>query len=271
MTRRTCLQTLAATALAAQTPAKAGFLRLRARTRDANGEKEIDLHWKTTETAIIVCDMWNGHYCGNAARRVTLTAPRMNEVLKGARSLGVTIIHSPSGTMDVYTAMDQRKRMIAAKAATPPVEIGKWCYFDPKAEAELPIDDKTQPCDDDVVGAAVKRFDRQHPALEIFPQDGISDSGVEIYNYFEEKGITNVALMGVHLNMCVLGRPFGIRQMVRLGKKVVLARDLTDAMYDPKQRPWVSHERGTELMVYHVERHWCPSVLGEDLTRLAVS
>jgi hypothetical protein len=29
------------------------------------------------------------------------------------------------------------------------------------------------------------------------------------------EGRTNVVLMGVHTNMCVLGRPFGIRMMVR--------------------------------------------------------
>jgi hypothetical protein len=75
-------------------------------------------------------------------------------------------------------------------------------------------------------------------------------------------------MMGVHTNMCVLGRPFGIRQMVRLGKHVVLARDLTDAMYDPRQPPFVSHARGTELVVEHIERYWCPSILSEDLTKV---
>jgi hypothetical protein len=65
--------------------------------------------------------------------------------------------------------------------------------------------------------------------------------------------------------MCVLGRPFGIRQQVRLGMNVALARDLTDAMYDPRQRPYVPHDRGTELVVEHIERYWCPSILGADL------
>lgn len=267
MTRRTWI----AAGLAGLSFGAPAHLRLRARSRDASRAREFDLYWEPRESAIIVCDMWNGHYCLNAARRVAAMAPRMNEVLKGARALGVHIIHAPSGTMTEYASLPQRRKMTEVKPATPPVEIGKWCYFDAKAEAELPIDDKTQPCDDDVVGEAVKRFTRQHDALEIFPQDGVSDSGVEIYNYFAQEGVRNVVLMGVHLNMCVLGRPFGIRQMVRLGKNVVLARDLTDAMYDPRQRPWVSHDWGTELMVYHVERYWCPSIEGVDLTRLAVS
>ena len=33
--------------------------------------------------------------------------------------------------------------------------------------------------------------------------------------------------------MCVLGRPFGLRQMAKNGKNVVLMRDMTDTMYNP--------------------------------------
>ncbi len=33
--------------------------------------------------------------------------------------------------------------------------------------------------------------------------------------------------------MCVLGRSFAIKTMVRRGKNVMLARDLTDTMYNP--------------------------------------
>ena len=131
----------------------------------------------------------------------------------------------------------------------------------------MPIDDVTQPCDDQVVGPAVRRYNRENAALEITGYDGISDSGEEIYNFCMQEGIRNIVLMGVHTNMCVLGRSFGIRQQVRLGMNVVLARDLTDAMYDPRQKPFVSHERGTELVIEHIERFWCPSILGDDLTR----
>ena len=114
----------------------------------------------------------------------------------------------------------------------------------------------------------MRRFTRQHAGLDIIGYDGISDSGVEIFNYCEQLGIKNVVLMGVHTNMCVLGRSFGIRQMVKLGKNVVLARDLTDAMYDPRQPPYVSHTRGTELVIEHIEKYWCPSIQSEDLTRV---
>ena len=72
------------------------------------------------------------------------------------------------------------------------------------------------------------------PALEIKDGDAISDSGIEIWNLMEQRGIKNVLLLGVHLNMCVVGRPFGLRNMATAGKNVALVRDLTDTMYDPK-------------------------------------
>ncbi len=69
--------------------------------------------------------------------------------------------------------------------------------------------------------------------------------------------------------MCVLGRSFGIRRLTKLGLNVVLVRDLTDAMYAPRDEPYVSHQRGTELVIEHIEQHWCPSIEAIDLTRLA--
>ena len=258
----------------ANRPKVAGKLRLNLRER-AGGAKNAEIRvieravdWNASETAIFVCDMWDDHFCKSAAQRVGVMAPKMNQVLTEARNHGVTIIHAPSGTMDIYADTPQRKRMQQAKPAKPPVPIEKWCNLDPAKEPPLPVDTSKCSCDDPVVGPAVRKYSRQHAGLDIIGYDGISDSGVEIFNFCEQEGIKNIVLMGVHTNMCVLGRPFGIRQMVKLGKNVVLARDLTDAMYDPRQPPFVSHTRGTEMVVEHIETYWCPSIRGEDLTRV---
>ena len=42
---------------------------------------ERTLDWEVAETAIIVCDMWDDHWCKLAAHRVGIMAPRMNQVL----------------------------------------------------------------------------------------------------------------------------------------------------------------------------------------------
>ena len=143
-----------------------------------------------------------------------------------------------------------------------------WCYLDPTREPELPVDVSKQPCDDPVVGPAVRVFNRQHAGIDIIGFDGISDRGDEIYSFCHTHGIKNIALTGVHTNMCVLGRPFGIRQLVKLGFNVVLVRDLTDAMYDPRQPPFVSHTRGTQLVIEHIEKYWCPSIASDDLRKV---
>jgi lysophospholipase L1-like esterase len=88
---------------------------------------------------------------------------------------------------------------------------------------------------------------------------------VEIWNLLESKNIDNVILMGVHLNMCVSGRPFGLRQMAKNGKHVVLMRDMTDTMYNPARWPFVSHVRGTELFIQHVEKLICPTITSDQL------
>jgi hypothetical protein len=65
--------------------------------------------------------------------------------------------------------------------------------------------------------------------------------------------------------MCVLARSFAIRQMTRWGVRCTLVRDLTDTMYNPRMAPFVPHEQGTELVIQHIERYWCPTVLSQDL------
>ncbi len=248
-------------------PAVPGTLELHLRHRDKEtGLAAIkEARWQTAETAIIICDMWDDHYCKSAAQRVGVMAPKINAAITAARNHGVMIIHAPSGCMDQYDGTPFRLRMQQASLAKPPVEIAGWCHLDPSVEPEIPIDVSKSPCDDPVVGEAVRVFTKQHAALDITGYDGVSDSGVEIYNFCAANGIKNIVLMGVHTNMCVLGRPFGIRQQVRLGMNVALCRDLTDAMYDPRQPPYVSHTRGTELVIEHIEKYWCPSLESADL------
>jgi nicotinamidase-related amidase len=259
----------------ANQPRVPGTLRLNVRERReeprGSGQFRVverTLDWAVGETAVIVCDMWDDHHCKIAAQRVGVMVPRMNQVLSAARDRGVTIIFAPSETMNIYAGSPYRKRMEQAKPAKPPVPIEKRCLRNPASEpATLPVDTDLD-CDDCELGPVVRRHTRQHPGLDITGFDGISDSGEEIYNYCTQEGIRNIVLMGVHTNYCILNRSFGLRQMLKLGKNVVLARDLTDALYDPRQPPHVSHARGTEIVVEHIETYLCPSILSADLTRV---
>jgi hypothetical protein len=54
--------------------------------------------------------------------------------------------------------------------------------------------------------------------------------------------------------------------MANLGKNVAFVRDLTDTMYNPEKKPNVSHFEGTDLVIEHVEKYWCPSFTSTDIT-----
>jgi nicotinamidase-related amidase len=153
-----------------------------------------------------------------------------------------------------YEDTEFRQRMKNAKSAKSPVPIQSWCYHNSEHEGPWPIVDdigrgeaKVTGCDDPIPRKHASHDRHQHPVIKIIGYDGISDNGQEIYNFLEQEGRNNIVLMGVHTNMCVLGRPFGIRQQKYLGKNVVLCRDLTDALYDPRDKPHVSHARGSNL------------------------
>lgn len=225
--------------------------------------------WDVSETAIIVCDMWNDNYCKRMAQRVDQIVPRLNATLSDARELGVMVIHAPSGVVDHYSQTPQRKRMLLQTPTSSSSTLG-WCHRDPVCEPELPLDVSKQTCGDPVIAPSVRVFSRQHPGIDIIGFDGISDSGDEIVSFLQKQGIKNVAMTGVSTNGCVLGRPFGIRQLVRLGFNVVLVRDLTESSYDPRQPPYVSHKRGSQLVLEHIEKYWCPTVGSADLRRVIV-
>ena len=262
---------------AAETP-----LSLTLQSRSAAGKATVVKEsWLPSRTAMIVCDMWDVHSSKNAVTRETEMAPRMNEVMEKARDAGVLIIHAPSSCMKSYEGTPARERAkMAAAAARLPDKIAEWCKQMATEERTVyPLDQSDGGTDDDPTEHAVwvkeleakglnprAPWSKQIDKLRIDQdKDAISDSGVEIWNLLEARNIDNVILMGVHLNMCVSGRPFGLRQMAKNGKHVVLMRDMTDTMYNPARWPFVSHVRGTELYTQYVEKRICPTITSDQL------
>lgn len=265
---------------------QSGQFSLQLRSRQESAKKSGQYHlvtqpetWDAEKSAVIVCDMWDTHHSQNAAKRTAELAPRMNRVLLHAREKGATIIHAPSGCMDHYENHPARQRVAEVpRSENLPEDIGQWCHQIPAEErGKYPLD-QTDADDDDP--DELKRFHEklrkrgrnpkrpwkfQIATLEIQNEDYISDDGKEIWSILEHHGIKNVILVGVHTNMCVLGRPFGLRQMAKNGKHVVLMRDMTDTMYNPKKRPFVSHFTGTDLIVEHIEKFVCPTVTSDQL------
>ena len=233
-------------------------LNLRSRAQAEAGGRTVRQAIPATDTALLICDMWDRHWCRSAMRRTETLAVKMAPVVEAARARGVQIIHAPSDCLDFYRDSPARRRMQETTPSAPPDRP-------PRPRPPLPIDDSDGGCDDLPQCVTEIAWTRQHPAIRIDDEDGISESGDEVYRFLRQHGITTLLLMGVHTNMCILGRSFGIRQMTDWGVACVLVRDLTDSLYNPRRAPFVSHDRGTRLVVQHIEAHWCPTVLSADL------
>lgn len=239
-------------------------LRLRYRTIS----QKVDDHWEeitnptlfpADQLAIVLCDIWDDHWCKSSSDRVNSIAQKTNTVISAARNKGIQIIHSPSDTMNFYRNYPQRLRIMDMQNQKVPEEL-QILNLPP-----LPIDDSDGGCDSGQTVAS-KKWTRQHPDIEIAGQDLISDEGKEIYSFIQNAGISKLIFMGVHTNMCILNRSFAIKQMTKWGVECVLVRDLTDSMYNPQRYPYVSHQSGTKLVIEYIEKYWCPTIASQDIT-----
>ncbi len=214
--------------------------------------------------------MWDNHWCKGAAARVNELAVPLNDTVRAARDQGVFIIHCPSSVTSYYKNTPQRQLAQDAPLASTPIPLTTyerwgtgWCWPDAKHEGVLPIDDSDMGCDCPTKCTIREAWTRQNPLIEIGKNDAITDNGQEIWNLLVQRGIDNVMICGVHLNMCVLGRPFGIRQMAKLGKNVALIRDMTDTMYNhrapagsqPLSRDGAGHRACRALLVPELYKH----------------
>ena len=97
-------------------------------------EVQIRESLDTRKTAIILCDVWDRHWCRGATERVAELAPAIERLVRVARGRGVLIIHAPSDTMGFYKDAPQRRAMMAMPVVAPPEPLGI-------TSPALPIDD----------------------------------------------------------------------------------------------------------------------------------
>lgn len=242
--------------------------------------RQTQVNWDAKKTAVIVCDVWDYHHSINAVRRLEEMLPSMEKLLQKARSSGSIVIHSPSDCMPYYADHPSRLRAKQVTKVNLPSRIASWNSKIAKEEGGLyPLDQSDGGEDDDPQehrqwAEKLKGLGRdpglpwksQNAALSIDgSRDYISDQGDEVWGILTSNEIQHVIMIGVHTNMCVLGRPFGLRQLANNQIDVVLVRDLTDCMYNPKRWPYVDHYTGNDLMIAYIEEHVCPTVSSEQL------
>jgi nicotinamidase-related amidase len=251
----------------AQSSGQEAQVKLRSRVQPFKGSSEwqevsVEHRIHPSRAALVICDMWDHHWCKGAEDRVGTLAAKMAPVIDRLRERGVLIIHGPSDTMGAYADHPARLAMLKIPQVAPP----KALELD---APPLPIDDSDGGCDtvDNPLKPNTHVWTKEHSALRIAPGDLVSDKGPEVYSALRQRGVEDLLIAGVHTNMCVLNRGFTIKQMSKWGMRCVLVRDLTDAMYNPKRSPFVSHAEGTELVIQHIEKYWAPTITSAELLK----
>jgi len=216
--------------------------------------------WKGEETAFVIVDMWNTHWCASSTTRFAEIAIPMNQTIAAARELGVHIIFAPSDCADYYKDYTARKYVLSLPNVSMPAA-------QPVTVPGMPLETSTNGgCEDDSpVGSP---WTHQIDTITIMEDDALitsveGQSEQELINVIHDKGIKNLIYMGVASNMCVIARPFAIEKVVSWGwnsSNCAIVRELTDAMYTPKDKPYVSHAEGVELQTTWIEKFLVSSV-----------
>ena len=209
---------------------------------------------------VIAVDVWNFHWCKTATMRVDAFVPRMNKALEAARALGLTVMLCPSDVVDNYVGYPQREAIFALPKVTVPKVVDVTCPPVP-----------------DAGGCACGRercagnfgWDGMHPGLVIGDDDLMPDTQAEVYAICQKYGLTHLIFVGFHTQVCLLGKPMGLKAMKAAGLNCVLARDMTDAHpgYEPSRN--FTPDLNTEQVVEHFEKHLAPTIhFQQELTRL---
>jgi Amidases related to nicotinamidase len=216
------------------------------------------------KTAVIICDMWDNHWCKGAAARVVEMASRMNDLLNYLRDIGCVIIHCPSDTMTYYKNYPQRKKILEL-AADGVLNVNETNRLKIENLPPLYVDMKRVECDcGDDKCPQCQPWSKQIETLAIKDTDLIGDND-EVLKALNTMGIEQIIMMGVHTNLCVLHRRFAIKNLITHDYNVVLVRDMTDCMAPSDEPPYINHFDALSVVVSYIEQQLCPTVTSGEL------
>lgn len=242
--------------------ARGAEMELTLQTRDPASGKVILNREKvdSAKVGVIAVDVWNYHWCKTATMRVDAFVPRINKALEAARELGMTVMLCPSDVVDNYVGYPQREAVFAVPPVPVPSVVEVSCPPVPDAGGCA--------CGRERCGGNYG-WDGMHPALRIGDQDWMPDTQSEVYSICRKRGLTHLIYVGFHTQVCLLGKPMGLKAMKSAGLKCVLARDMTDAHpgYDPSRN--FTPDLNTSQVVEHFEKHLAATLsFQEELVKL---
>ena len=224
------------------------------------------VQFKASEMALVVVDMWDQHWCSSVTERTGEMAIKINRTANVLRDQGAAIIWAPSQTTSFYDNTRVRNRTLALPRTTVP----------PSAEMPqpaFPISTSTNGgCDVNERFSAHQVWTRQISTLVINQERDYlisAENGTqELWNIVRAKKLKRFFYVGEAEDMCVMNRPFGIRNLRSRGvakDNVVIFRDAVYNLFNPVDQPYVSEVEAQALMTNFIEMFWASSALAGDV------
>lgn len=263
ITRRHLLQSGALIGAAPGAAQQGSGIEVLLQTRNAQGApststKRID----PTKTAVFLIDAWHYHWCRTWRNRAGSLVPRINQSLDGARKLGMTLVFSPTNAMRDLNESPQRKNTLTLR---------EWSL--PKL-ADLPDPYPSSirwgMCEcglgDDC--HYTNNVNNQHPDIRMTSADYIALTQQEAYNVLKKHNIQHIIYTGFATNMCMWGKPTGMKFMRQFGFDCMVARDVTEAITRYAEESF-NPTRGTLEVIEVIERDLGPTLSLERTLRSA--
>jgi hypothetical protein len=152
---------------------------------------------------VVVVDIWNWHWCKTAAARVNSFVPRMNGCLDILRAEGATIFVCPTDVVDAYVGLPQRERALDVELLPLPEPQSFACPDPPNGPGCACL----QRCRGNY------GWNKMNPHFVLGEDDLMPNSRAALYTLAKQRDITHLLYMGVHTQVCLLGKDVGLRNM----------------------------------------------------------
>lgn len=124
------------------------------------------------QTALLLCDAWDKHWCSSFARRAELIIPRIAMAVEKLWATGVQVIHAASAVLYFCAGTRARERALPAPRVEPDALLGLPNPLEPLAGRNA--------CCGSGEPAWHEAWARQHSAIRIGDSDFIAVDGAQV-------------------------------------------------------------------------------------------
>jgi nicotinamidase-related amidase len=232
--------------------------------------RELEFPLPVEQTALVIIDPWNKHHIESWVERAErMMRDVIAPLLMAARGAGLTVVFAPSP--EVLASVPGKYRIYKGRAAAPPAIDGAPAVEPPspawppkdflqrRGPYKLFANPRLQYPDMRIHWPAEPTFDIS-PRLHVEPSDFVVETGDQLHDLCEERGILHLFFAGFATNWCILHRDYAVKAMCLRGYNVLLLRDATEGVEFPDT---LEGHWATEIAIREVEQRYGYSVSTE--------